>query len=141
MSQSKNYQSNIDQATIIFNKVCFEYRMKLDFIKEVYESDGVANMDYKLSDLQEMMRLVCDLKNSSEAKIYFKKNLKIISECDGTDDILALFKRDQRTIDEFCISYLTFKHSYDFEDPERSTLNKIQNTIAKQIIDFLHSDK
>lgn len=141
MSQSKNYQSYIDQATIIFNKVCFEYRMKLDFIKEVYESDGVANMDYKLSDLQEMMRLVCDPKNSSEAKIYFKKNLKIISGCDGTDDILALFKRDQRTIDEFCISYLTFKHSYDFEDPERSTLNKIQNTIAKQIIDFLHSDK
>ncbi|WP_027119680.1 DUF1951 domain-containing protein [[Mycoplasma] testudinis] len=139
MSQSKNYSNQITQAIQIFNEMCADHRVKLDFIKDVYETDGAANMDFKLAQLQKIMECVCQQVNPGDAKAYFKQNLKVISESDGTEDILALFKRDSKVIDEFCISYLTFKHSLDFDDNERSTLIKIQNTIAKQIIDFLYS--
>lgn len=131
------YESNINQAIAVFNEICKDQRAKLEFIKEIYETDGAANMNYKLDQLEKIMSLVCDSDESGVPKSYFKNNLNLISKSDSPEDILALFKRTQKVIDEFCISYLTFKQSFDFDDPERSTLIKIQNAIAKQVSEFV----
>lgn len=136
MSVTK-YESNINQAIAVFNEICKDQRAKLEFIKEIYETDGAANMNYKLDQLEKIMSLVCDSDESGVPKSYFKNNLNLISKSDSPEDILALFKRTQKVIDEFCISYLTFKQSFDFDDPERSTLIKIQNAIAKQVSEFV----
>lgn len=131
------YESNVNQAIAVFNEICKDQRAKLEFIKEIYETDGAANMNYKLDQLEKIMSLVCDSDESGVPKSYFKNNLNLISKSDSPEDILALFKRTQKVIDEFCISYLTFKQSFDFDDPERSTLIKIQNAIAKQVSEFV----
>lgn len=131
------YESNVNQAISVFNEICKDQRAKLEFIKEIYETDGAANMNYKLDQLEKIMSLVCDSDESGVPKSYFKNNLNLISKSDSPEDILALFKRTQKVIDEFCISYLTFKQSFDFDDPERSTLIKIQNAIAKQVSEFV----
>lgn len=131
------YDSNVNQAIAVFNEICKDQRAKLEFIKEIYETDGAANMNYKLDQLEKIMRLVCDSGEPGVPKNYFKNNLNLISKSDSPEDILALFKRTQKVIDEFCISYLTFKQSFDFDDPERTTLIKIQNAIAKQVSEFV----
>lgn len=134
-----NYQENVKKAIELFNKICTDQKSKLEFIKETYETDGAANMNYSLDELNKIMELIVaqSFNKPSEPKNFFYKNLKRISKCDSPEDIILLFKSEQQIIDEFCVSYLTFKQCFDFVDEEKATLIKIQNAIAKKVIEFV----
>ena len=136
---NSNYEQKVKQAREIFNNVCSDQKAKLEFIKEIYETDGAANMNYSLDDLKKIMSLIISRSDDkpTEPKDYFRNNLDKIAKCDTPEDIVVLFKSDDDVIDEFCISYLTFKQCFDFQDEERATLTKIQNAIAKQITEFV----
>ncbi len=137
---NSSYTSNVSKAIKIFNDVCADQNQKLEFIKEVFETDGAANMNFDLDKLKQIMGLVApaDLADDTAAiKDYFYKNLDAVSKCDSLQDLIVLFKSNQEIIDEFCISYLTFKHYIDFVDSEKPRLVKIQNAIAKQIADYV----
>ncbi|WP_027123909.1 DUF1951 domain-containing protein [Mycoplasmoides pirum] len=135
-----NYSNNLTKALKVFNEICIDQNSKLNFIKEVFETDGAANMNFDLDKLKTIMSLVVPkvLENdTSIIKDHFYKNLDTISKCDTPEDIILLFKSNQEVIDEFCISYLTFKQYIDFIDNEKSRLIKIQNAIAKQVVEYV----
>ncbi|WP_033160100.1 DUF1951 domain-containing protein [Mycoplasmoides alvi] len=134
-----NYQNNVQKAVKILNEICTNQNMKLVFIKEIFETDGAANMNFDLDKLNSIMSLIApsSLLETSTIKEYFYNNLNLISKCDSFEDLLVLFKSNQDVIDEFCVSYLTFKQFIDFVDNEKTRLIKIQNAIAKQIADYV----
>lgn len=132
------YPERVAAAVAVFNKICPDPKQKLAFVAEVLETDGPANMGWPLAQLEEIMRLITPSpSHPDEAKAYFRANLDKIGRCDSTEDVVVLFGSDQTALDEFCVSYLTFKQSFDFPDGERDKLVKNQNAIAKLVVEFV----
>ena len=134
-----NYPSNVQKALKVLNEICTDQNAKLNFIKEIFETDGAPNMNYDLEKLNSIMNLIApsSLTDTAIIKEYFWNNLNLIAKCDSSEDLLVLFKSNQEVIDEFCVSYLTFKQFIDFIDDEKSRLVKIQSAIAKQVSDYV----
>lgn len=134
----EGYPERVARAVAAFNKICPDPKQKLAFVGEVLETDGPANMSWPLDDLEAIMRLLTPTSDHpEEAKAYFRANLDKIGRCDSTEDVVVLFGSDPVTLDEFCVSYLTFKQSFDFPDSERDKLVKNQNAIAKLVVEFV----
>lgn len=135
-----SYSERVTKAITLFNDLCHTHKEKLIFIGNVLETDGAANMNYPLASLESIMNLLTPSSETpDEAKLYFRANLEKIGRCDSTEDVLVLFGSSPATLDEFCISYLTFKQSFEFADHERDKFIKNQNAIAKIVVDFIES--
>ncbi|QZX49259.1 DUF1951 domain-containing protein [Mycoplasma sp. E35C] len=137
--KESEYQENVDKAIAAFNTLFSKEKDKFIFIRSVYENDGVANMEYPRQKLNELMNYIINEPSKGYAKnFFFNSCLTKITAHEEIEDVLSLFKKDKQILDKFCLFYLLFKQSFDFNDPERSKVTKIQSNIAKELIEVLN---
>ncbi|MDC4182211.1 DUF1951 domain-containing protein [Mycoplasma bradburyae] len=133
------YQQSVDKAIGIFNSLFSKEQDKFIFIRSVYENDGVANMEYSRQKLNELMSLIINEPTKNYARNYFLNScLTKITDYEEIEDVLSLFKKDKQILDKFCLYYLLFKQSFDFNDPDRFKVTKILSNIAKELIEVLN---
>ncbi|AAP56494.2 DUF1951 domain-containing protein [Mycoplasmoides gallisepticum] len=132
------YQANVEKAITAFNTLFTKEANKFDFIKSVYENDGVANMEYPRQKLNELMDLIINEPTKHYARNFFINTcLTKITAYEEIEDVLSLFKKNKQILDKFCLYYLLFKQSFNFDDSERFKITKILSNIARELIEVL----
>ncbi|WP_027122364.1 DUF1951 domain-containing protein [[Mycoplasma] imitans] len=132
------YQENVAKAITAFNTLFTKETGKFDFIKSVYENDGVANMEYPRQKLNELMEFIIHEPSKHYARNFFINTcLTKVTAYEEIVDVLSLFRKDKNILDKFCLYYLLFKQSFDFDDSERFKITKILSNIAKELIEVL----